>query len=491
MKQLARMTRLELTACLRQLAASASCGTAEGVLLFAFGLIVSGALAWARMSGAAAETILASLFSVCALAGAAVFNRANALELFAGKGMQALRAAPVEPGAVLLVKAEKLLFASFAVFGAVIGAASAAMLLAGYAFGPVLLSAGCCCAAFCLGQNMRMLMVLHGRRGGPFARIATGALGVAVLIACHSALSGTSLPLLFEGLCRAYRAHMAAILAALVVGLVCVKALLYRCRGTQVQADAGEDGTVIPDRIAGLLERLDPVLRRDLRTMLHQPDERRALIRGAVSLPLIAWGGSALMRTGVVPMELTPRLSLLLILLLTASGMASLFERPMAMGREGGMILQYLMSGRRVSEIQGRRVRATCCLALPTMALLGAIAAPILGCSMADALLCLPAGLCGCAACIAIEGYAAIRCTCYHNETAAPRASSRLLGQLAKTALEGLFFAGAALTPWLPGGDWAVILAYGAAGALAALAAMRSIRKGDAKFYGEYQSIAV
>ncbi len=490
MKKLTRLIRLELTACLRQLRESARCGTAEGVLMVAFLLILSAGLAWARMSGLGVGAVLLPLFAGSALLGAAVFNRMNALELLAGKEIHALRAMPAEPGTVLLIKAEKQLFAGGVIFAAVIAAVSAAMLLAGYALVPIALGGLCCCAAFCLGQNARMALLVRGSRAGLGRAVALAA-GIAALIACRKVLRGSSPMALFERAAGAYTSWLGAILALLLAGLAMVKLLLYRSRGAQVRSASEEASPAIPAPIERFLRRLDPVLRRDLRGMLHNPRERRALLKGLAGLPLLAWGGALLMRFEIVPMELTPRLSLGLILLLTAGAAGGLFARPLTMGYEGSMILVYMMSGQRVSQLQLRRVGSILALTMPVCAIMGLVSGLLLGCGAADLLLCLPAGLCACAACAAIEGYAAIRGTSWYNDMAKPRTSSRLLGQMARAALEAGYFAGAALAGQIPGGDRTVILAWGGLCALAACAACWKIQKGDAKFYGEYQAVAV
>ena len=154
------------------------------------------------------------------------------------------------------------------------------------------------------------------------------------------------------------------------------------------------------------------------------------------------------------------------------------------------MVMGYIMSGQRISRIQLMRVRGACALLIPAAVGVDIVTGALLGCGILDILTGAAVGACGCAACAYIEGYCALRGTSYFNDMDAPRTSSRFISQVSRTMLEVLFLAAAALAEYLPGGGLMPAAAYCAACVIAALLGIRSIRKGDAKFYGEYQSIA-
>jgi hypothetical protein len=210
----------------------------------------------------------------------------------------------------------------------------------------------------------------------------------------------------------------------------------------------------------------------------------------AGTIAAFTWIFALLMRLGVIPGEVSGRLSLHGLMMMCASGLGLLFQQPMTMGYEGHMVLGYIMSGRRISRIQRMRVRGACALLIPAAAFVDVVAGALLGCGILDILTGAAVGACGCSACACIEGYCAIRGTSYFNDMDAPRTSSRFISQVSRTMLEVLFLAAAALTDYLPGGGLAPAAAYCAACGLAILLSIRSIRKGDTKFYGEYQSIA-
>ena len=95
MKNLLVAMRLEIRACMRQLAATVSLNTLGRILLVAFAVLMSAALGYLRLTGLKEEVILTAFFAASALLGGVTLNRRNAVELLHGEKTQALRTLPI------------------------------------------------------------------------------------------------------------------------------------------------------------------------------------------------------------------------------------------------------------------------------------------------------------------------------------------------------------------------------------------------------------
>lgn len=487
MKNLLVAMRLEIRACVRQLSSAISLNTLGRILLVAFAVVMSAVLGYLRLTGVKAEVMLSAFFAASALLGGVAFNRRGAVELLHGEKTQALRTLPMPYRALRFVKLEKLLFASALLFGAVSAYSLVVLLLAGCGGALVWIHTLCALAVFCLMQNLRALLLGVGGRKLKYPLVAALLCALAWLRQGRADWAG-----LLEAACGFYARHGAQIAWALLGALLLVKLLLL-CRQPSDGA-CGQEETVrgISPRMERLLGRMNEVTRRDLREILHSSRERRSLW-GRMLLPALAtWISSALLRTGLLPVPVSGSLMLWMMTLLLAAGYAKLFERQMTMGYEGGLVLAYLLSGRRISEIQGLRLRGSLVITTALTLAASLATALILGQGARETALGLLLGAADCAAINCASAYYLVKGTSYQNDMNRPRLASSLTLQAVCTGLEMLPVIPLTLLEHLTtmAAQGALVALCAALCALTALVYARKIEKGDAHFYGEYQSVA-
>ena len=486
MKNLLVAMRLEIRACMRQLAATVSLNTLGRILLVAFAVLMSAALGYLRLTGLKEEVILTAFFAASALLGGVTFNRRNAVELLHGEKTQALRTLPMPYRTLRFVKLEKVLFASALIFGAVSAYSLVVLLLAGYGGTLVWMHTLCALAAFCLMQNLRALLLGVGGRKLTYPLVA------AVLCALAGLRQGQADWIgLLEAACGFYVRHCAQIALVLLGALLLVKWLLLFRQDSDGLRGQEEVVRGISPRMERLLGRMNEVTRRDLREILHSEKECRSLW-GRILLPaLAAWVSAVLFRTGLLPVPVSGSLMFWMMILLLAASYAKLFERQMTMGYEGGLVLAYLLSGRRISDIQGLRLRGS--LVITTALTLSASLATalILGQGARETVLGLLLGAADCAAINCASAYYLVKGTSYQNDMNRPRLASSLTLQAVCTGLEMLAIIPLTLLEYVTtaAAHGAVVALCAAICALTALVYARKIRKGDAHFYGEYQSV--
>lgn len=489
MKNLFRAMRLEIRASLRQLSSTISLNTVERILLVAFAVLMSAVLGYLRLTGLSTELVLGAVFAASLLLGGLIFNRGNALELTSGEKAQALRILPMRYRILRFVKLEKLLFASALVYGAVSGYLLAILLLSGYGGGAAFAHTLCAVLAFCLTQNVRALLLnVDGKlRWLKYPGLAALLGGCAWTV--QKELDWNRL---LCGACGFYVQNCAWITLGLAGALALVKLIQLCGQTTDCDSKDGEVTLGISARMERLLCRANDVTRRDLQGILHSPKERRAFL-GRILMPaLTALLSATLLRTGILSVSLRGSLSLWMLTLMIASSNAKLFERQMTMGYEGGMIIAYVLSGRRISQVQLQRLRGSLVIA-GSLTLAEAMAmALILGQGALATLLALALGAANCGAVSCINAYYLVKGTSYCNDLNRPRFSSGLVLQALCTGLEMLLILPLTLLELTPASaaQFGFAAAYAGICGLLALIYTRRIKKGDAHFYGEYQGIA-
>ena len=489
MKQRIRLLAYEIRSCIRQLRETFALGTLGSVALAAGLLLAGGTLGALRMMGMEVEIWLGALPAAGLLAGLLAFDRQSAVYLLQSERTRSMAFLPVSMGMLQWLKMEKLLFAGLCVYMALMAAALGAMLLGGCHLWRSLGLAAGSLLAFGLGQRIRMALFLRNDRGR-----LTG-MAAAVLLALGA---GWCLRQEWDALrilrllCRATARGIGPICGALAVcNALITAALMMRKDGEPERREDDQTARITP-RMETWLGKCNYVVRRDLRTVLHHEKEKRRFIRRAAMLPAAGVVTAVLMRLRVIPLEASTGVVLMTIALMNAAACTGLFQRFFTMGYEKNMVLHYLLSGRRISEIQLTRLRGVTGRMLPLAAAMTAAAGLLLGAGWQDT-------LAGCAVAAGaymaqshLEAYFAIRGTSYINIMNMPRMSSRLTGQLLRSLMETGFFLLLTVTELTGGGNGMLNLWLGTGYAAVCLAVAvimaRKIRKGDGKFYGEYQS---
>lgn len=489
MKNLFRAMRLEIRASLRQLSSTISLNAMERILLVAFAVLMSAVLGYLRLTGLSMELVLGASFAASLLLGGLIFNRRNAIELTSGEKTRALRALPMHYRTLRFVKLEKLLFASALVYGAVSGYLLAILLLSGYSGGGVLVHTLCAMMAFCLMQNVRALLL---DVSGKLKWLKYPGLAALLGVCAWTIQRQPDWSRLLCGACGFYVRNCAWIALGLAGALVLVK-LIQLCGQPTDCGSKDEEVTLgISARMERLLSRANDVTRRDLQGILHSPRERRSFLSRMLMPALTALLAAALLRTGILPIPARGSLTLWMLTLMIASGNAKLFERQMTMGYEGGMIIAYVLSGRRISEVQLQRLRGSLVISASLTLAESLAMALILGQGALATLLALALGVADCAAISCVSAYYLVKGTSYCNDLNRPRFSSGLVLQVLCTGLEMLLILPLTLLELMPMGaaQYDIVAIYAGICGLLALIYTRKIRKGDTHFYGEYQGIA-
>jgi len=489
MKQRIRLLAYEIRSCIRQLRETFALGTLSRVALAAGLLLAGGTLGALRMMGMEVEIWLGALPVVGLLAGLLAFGRQSAAHLLQSERIRSMAFLPVSMGTLQWLKMEKLLFAGLCVYAAGMAATLGAMLLGGCRMWRNLGLAAGSMLAFCLGQRIRMVLFLRRDEWRP------GGMAAAVLLVLGT---GWCLKqkwdalMILRMLCRTMGRSIGPICGALAAANVLITAALMLREGGGSERREEDQMARITPRMEAWLEKCNYVVRRDLQTVLHDEKEKRRFICRAAMLPVAGLLTAVLMRLRVVPLEASPGVVLMTSALMNAASCTGLFQRFFTMGYEKNMVLYYLLSGRRISEIQLTRLRGVTGMMLPAATAMTAAAGLILGAGWQDI-------LAGCAVAAGtymaqshLEAYFAIRGTSYINIMNMPRMSSRLMGQLLRSLMETGFFLLLAMAELTGGGNGMLHLWLGAGYTAVSLAVAvlmaRKIRKGDGKFYGEYQS---
>ena len=489
MKNLFFAMKLEIRACLRQLSSTLTLNAAWRLVLVAFAVLMSAALGYLRLTGMPMEALLAAGFAVSLLAGAIAFNRRNAEMLLSCEKTQALRTLPMDFRILQSVKLEKLLFASTLLYVAIGGYLLAIGLLSGYFNGLLWIHSICALTAFCLALNLRAMLLGVGER------LKALKYPVLVILLIGGAWAFRRHPdwmRLLEGFCSFYTRNCPRIALALAAGLILVKGVQLCWRPSAASAAEDEATLGISARMEAILNRTNDVIRRDLRGILHSPKERRAFM-GRILFPLLGtWSAAALLRTGILSVSLGGQTALWMLALMVGSGYSSLFERQMTMGFEGDMVIAYILSGSRISDIQTRRLMGSLALVTPIILFVVLIAALILGQGFMETALSLILGATVCASLSSVSAYYLVKGTSYANDLNRPRFSAGIILQIFRTGLEMALLLTLTLLEKLSSGpaQALAVAIYAGVCALLALIYIYKIRKGDRHFYGEYQGIA-
>ena len=488
MKNLLYALKYEIRACLRQISSTVHLNTIEGLLLVAFAILMSAVLGYFRLTGLDMHIVLTIIFAGSFLVGWLSFNKKNADELLSGKKTQALQTLPMDYRAIRFIKMEKLLFASSLLFAAVNGFLLGVILLSGFFESVIWAHAICAMLAVCLSQNLRALL-LRVSKGCKWTKY----MGVVTLIGAgiYASRIKPDWKYIFSTACSVYTQKCVAIAIGIAGALILIK-LAQLCWPSGRESGVNEKtGSGISTTLADFLKRTNTVIRHDLRSMLHSEKERRSFLRNLLFFPLVSWIAALLFRLDILSMQINGTLVMWLMALLIGSGYSGLFERHMTMGYEGGMVLAYVLSGKKISWIQLQRLRGSLGIALPLATVVSLVTACILDLEPGEMILGVALSAANCAAMSCVSAYYLIKGTSYYNDLNRPKFSAGLIQQAYRAALEisiilpvsileMLSVAGAQY--WIAGG---YVLLCG----ILALIYTLKIRRGDTYFYGEYQGV--